>query len=271
MSSTAIGDGPPVEASARDGAVDGAVEGVSVQRVVVWRHGQTTWNAIGRFQGQADPPLDRVGQEQSRVAAGYLAVDPPDLILTSDLQRAASTAQALTRLIERPVRIEPRLREIELGAWQGLTRDEVAATYPEQYADWLDGRPPVDRGGESRAQLDARVMAALADIEVDHVLLVTHGGTARSIIETLLGLSHAGRWLAVLGNCQWSELQRYPGGWQLRAHNLAAPSETMLRPAGLRPDQVGDADVVADGLLPDGSTDDTALDDTALDDAGVGR
>lgn len=249
----------------------GSVDDVRVARVVVWRHGRSTWNATGRFQGQADPPLDPVGIEQSRRSASILAVDPPQLILTSDLVRASSTADALAQLVDSPVRLEPRLREIDLGSWQGLTRDEVAATYPEQYSQWLAGSPEHDRGGETRSQLDARVRAMLCDIEVDHALLVTHGGTARSIIETLLGLSHAGRWLAVLGNCQWSELQRYPGGWQLRAHNLAAPSETMPRPAGLRPDQVGDADVVADGALPDGSTDDTALDDTALDDAGVGR
>jgi len=191
----------------------GGPEGLKLQRVVVWRHGRTTWNAAGRFQGQADPPLDLVGQEQGRQAARYLAVDPPDLILTSDLVRAASTAMALTRLIDAPLKVEPRLREIDLGSWQGLTRDEVAAYYPEQYADWLDGRPPLERGGETRVQLDERVLAALRDIEVDHALLVTHGGTSRAIIEVLLDLPlHAGRWLAVLGNCHWSQLQHQPRG-----------------------------------------------------------
>jgi len=222
-----------------------------VERVVIWRHGQTTWNAAGRFQGQADPVLNPVGEEQSRLSASYLAVDPPDLVLTSDLVRAVSTAQALTRLIETPLQIEPRLREIDLGSWQGLTRVEVAATYPEQYAQWLDGHPPVDRGGESRAQLDERVQAALRDVEVDHVLLVTHGGTARSIIETLLDLPHAGRWLAVLGNCHWSELRRHPGGWQLRAHNLAPASPMMSGDTGTGLDERGDADAVDDGADDD--------------------
>jgi len=216
--------------------------------VVLWRHGRTTWNAASRFQGQADPPLDRIGQEQSRQAASYLAVDPPDLILSSDLARATSTAQALTQLIDTPVKVEPRLREIDLGNWQGLTRDEVAARYPEQFAEWHAGHPVRDRGGESRAQLDTRVLAALRDIEVDHVLLVTHGGTSRSIIEVLLGLpSHAGRWLAVLGNCHWSHLGRYPGGWQLRTHNLAPASETLRHEAGVPDDEHEDADAVDDG------------------------
>jgi len=195
-----------------------------------------------------------VGQEQSRQAASYLAVDPPDLILTSDLARATSTAVALTQLIDTPVKTEPRLREIDLGNWQGLTRDEVAARYPEQFARWLDGHPVLDRGGETRAELDTRVLAALRDIEVDHVLLVTHGGTSRSIIEVLLDLpAHAGRWLAVLGNCHWSHLERYPGGWQLRTHNLAAASETMRHDAGVSDDDRGDADAVDDGARAPGA------------------
>ena len=219
-----------------------------VRRVVLWRHGRTTWNAEGRFQGQADPALDLVGQEQSREAAQYLALDPPDLILTSDLVRARSTARALTQLIDTPVTVEPRLREIDLGSWQGLTRDEVAASYPEQFAKWLAGNAVLDRGGETRAQLDARVLDALRDIEVEHVLLVTHGGTSRSIIEVLLDLTpQTGRWLAVLGNCHWSHLERLPAGWQLRAHNLAPPMKAMRRDAGVGDAETGDADAVDDG------------------------
>ncbi|MGI8625743.1 MAG: histidine phosphatase family protein [Geodermatophilaceae bacterium] len=234
--------------------LNGGPEGLGVRRVVLWRHGRTTWNAAGRFQGQSDPPLDQVGQEQSRQAARYLAVDPPDLILTSDLVRATSTAAALTELIDTPIKIEPRLREIDLGSWQGLTRDEVAASYPEQFAQWLDGQPVLDRGGETRAQLDTRVLAALRDIVVDHVLFVTHGGAARSIIEVLLDLPpHAGRWLTVLGNCHWSHLERYPGGWQLRTHNLAPASETLRRDAGVAEDDRGDADAVDAGAQGPGA------------------
>ncbi len=234
-----------------------------VERVVIWRHGQTTWNAAGRFQGQADPPLNLVGEGQSRLSAGYLAVDPPDLVLTSDLIRAVSTAQALSQLIETPVKVEPRLREIDLGSWQGLTRTEVAAAHPEQYAQWLDGHQPVDRGGETRAQLDERVLAALRDIRVDHVLLVTHGGTARSIIETLLDLPHAGRWLGVLGNCHWSELQRRTGGWQLRTHNLAPASPMLLGDNQTGLDELGDADAVDDDAQNDSAQNDSAQNGSA--------
>lgn len=241
--------------------MSGGPEGLTVERVVIWRHGRTTWNAAGRFQGQADPPLDPVGEEQSRLAARHLAAQPPDLILTSDLTRATATAQALTDLIDAPIKVEPRLREIDVGSWQGLTRDDVAARHPEQYAAWLDGHPPLDRGGETRADLDRRVLDALGDIDVEHVLLVTHGGTSRSIFEILLDLPvHKRRWLGVLGNCHWSQLQRYPGGWQLMAHNLAPLAEGPLGDAGVREEASSDADAV----------DDAPMGDATIVDAGAG-
>lgn len=219
--------------------------GLGVERVVVWRHGRTSWNATGRFQGQADPPLDEVGQAQARQAAPYLAAAAPELILTSDLDRAASTARAFTDLMPVPLVVDRRLREVDLGSWQGLTRDEVQRTYPEQFEQWLQGNPPAGRGGETRQELDVRVLAALSDIKVRHVLLVTHGGTSRSIIETLLGVpAHAGRWLAVLGNCHWSQLQRSPSGWQLRSHNVWPVSEAILGTFQAGPNEGGDADAV---------------------------
>lgn len=223
------------------------LEGLTVTRLTVWRHGRTTWNAAGRFQGQADPPLDLVGQEQARLAAAYLAIDPPELILTSDLVRAASTAAVLSNVTEVPLRVDRRLREVDLGSWQGLTRSEVAQIHPEQYAQWLAGRPPTGRGGESRADLDRRVLSALREIDVEHALIVTHGGTSRSIIETVLDLPRqTGRWLAVLGNCHWSQLRHLRGGWQLSAHNLAPASEAMQPAVDSAAGEVGDADAVDD-------------------------
>jgi len=228
--------------------VTGGLEQPNAKRIVVWRHGRTTWNADGRYQGQADPPLDALGQVQSRQAARELAADPPDLILTSDLLRARSTADALAELTGTPMNVEPRLREIDMGSWQGLTRAEVAASYPDQYAAWLAGRPLLDRGGETKAQLDARVLAALCEIDVAHVLLVTHGGTSRSIIDILLGLpTPSRRWLAPLGNCHWSRLRRDPNGWRLLAHNLAAAAEIVVPGRTDRIEDAGDADAVDDG------------------------
>ncbi len=235
--------------------MSGGPDELRVKRIVVWRHGRTTWNAAGRYQGQADPPLDPVGQEQSSQAAAQLATVPPELILTSDLLRATRTAEALSRIIGTPVKVEPGLREIDVGSWQGLTRAEVAASYPEQFAAWLAGRPLLDRGGETKAQLDARVLAALRRIDVEHVLLVTHGGTSRSIFDMLLELPAAsGRWLAPLGNAHWSELRRDPVGWRLQAHNLGPP-DSRLRDLRTGGDDGGDADAIEDVAPRGGGTD----------------
>lgn len=211
-----------------------------VERVVIWRHGRTMWNATGRFQGQSDPPLDEVGRRQARHAAAYLAADPAELILSSDLSRALGTAAAITDLVDAPLRVEPRLREIHLGTWEGMTRDELIAKHPEQFEDWISGRPVSGRGGESRTQVRTRVLAALREVAVSSVLLVTHGGASRVLLNTLLGLgpSHT-RMLDGLGNCHWSELVRRPSGWVLRGHNLRAASDA-LSPGSDRPESRSD-------------------------------
>ena len=121
-----------------------------VTRLLIWRHGRTEWNAAGRFQGQLDPPLDDEGRRQAALVAPLLAAalsgDEP-VVVSSDLRRAVETAGALTGLLGVDLRIDARLREHGLGCWEGLTRDEVAERYPEQFADWRAGRPVRDRGG----------------------------------------------------------------------------------------------------------------------------
>ncbi len=198
-----------------------------VQRLVVWRHGRTEWNLAGRFQGQLDPPLDAVGREQAARAAAILAAglpNPGTVVVTSDLVRAVDTATALTDLLGVPLRRDPRLREHSMGLWEGLTREEVAARYPEQYAAWTAGRPVVDRGGEDPDAVSVRAHAALHDLPAaEAAVVVTHGGTAGRLIEGLLGLEpHHRRVLGPLGNCAWSELVAQGSRWRLVRHNLSA-------------------------------------------------
>jgi glucosyl-3-phosphoglycerate phosphatase len=196
-----------------------------VPRLLIWRHGRTEWNATGRFQGQLDPPLDAEGRAQAArvapqlIAAGLSADDT--VVVSSDLSRAADTAAALTERLGVPLRLDPRLREHALGAWEGLTRDEVAERFPEQYAEWVAGRPVRGRGGEEPAEVMRRALAALADLpEAAVAVVVTHGGTAGRLIEALLGLGAGHRRLfAPLANCAWSELRRQSGGWRLVRHN----------------------------------------------------
>lgn len=196
-----------------------------VSRLLIWRHGRTEWNAAGRFQGQLDAPLDAEGRAQAaRVApqlvdAGLSADDT--VVVSSDLSRAVDTATALTELLGVPLLRDPRLREHGLGEWEGLTRDEVADRYPDQYADWLAGHPVRGRGGEQPVEVMRRALDALADLPPAAVaVVVTHGGTAGRLLEGLLGLGADHRRLfAPLANCAWSELTRAGGRWRLVRHN----------------------------------------------------
>jgi probable phosphoglycerate mutase len=201
-----------------------AAPAVAVPRVLVWRHGRTSWNAEGRFQGQLDPPLDEVGRTQAaRAAAQLAALVPPGAteVVSSDLVRAADTAAALTGLLGVPPRLDPRLRELFLGSWQGLTRAEIAERHPAQYADWLAGRPVRGRGSEEPEQITSRALSALGDLPAaEAAVVVTHGGTGLRLIEALLGLEPAAhRLLGSLGNCSWSELVQQGGRWWLVRHN----------------------------------------------------
>ncbi len=109
-------------------------------RLILLRHGRTEWNAQRRFQGQADPPLDDVGRMQAYEVAALIASVHPDLLVSSDAARAMQTAELVSAAIGLQVRAERRLRERSLGHWEGLTRDEVAAKYPDEFADWIAGR-----------------------------------------------------------------------------------------------------------------------------------
>jgi broad specificity phosphatase PhoE len=201
---------------------------LAVPRLVLWRHGRTEWNAAGRFQGQLDPPLDSTGHRDAAASAARLVaagLRPDDaLVVSSDLDRTVQTATALTDLLGVPLRLDARLREHGMGCWEGLTRDEVAERYPEQYADWTAGRPVRGRGGEETAAVAERALAALADLPKAAVaVVVTHGGTAGRLLERLLGLGpEHRRAFGPLDNCAWSELAEQRGRWRLLRHNISA-------------------------------------------------
>lgn len=200
---------------------------LAVPRLVLWRHGRTTWNVDGRFQGQADPPLDAAGRREAAEAAAQLVaaglLPENSLVVSSDLDRAAATARVLTDLLGVPLLLDARLREHGMGSWEGLTRDEVQAKYPEQYADWIAGRPVQSRGGEEAAAVADRAVAALADLPAAPVaVVVTHGGTAGRLLERLLGLGPEHRRVfGPLANCAWSELVAQRGRWRLLRHNVS--------------------------------------------------
>jgi broad specificity phosphatase PhoE len=202
----------------------GALPALPVARLLLWRHGRTEWNAEGRFQGQLDPPLDERGRRQAAQAAPYVAagLKPDDtVVVSSDLVRATETARALGGPLGVEVRLDGRLREHGMGSWEGLTRAEVADRFPEQYADWMAGRPVRGRGGEDPAAVADRALEALADLPpAGTAVVVTHGGTAGRLMERLLelGAEHR-RVFGPLGNCAWSELTVQGSRWRLLRHN----------------------------------------------------
>jgi broad specificity phosphatase PhoE len=151
--------------------------------VVLVRHGQSEWNAAGRWQGQADPPLTARGAAQARHAVGALrALGPFAAVVASDLQRARRTAEVVADgLGLAPVTIEPAWRERHVGAWTGMTRAEIDVAFPGW---WPDGPRP--DGFESDEAVADRVLPALAALgdrfAGRRVVVVTHGGVIRTIV-----------------------------------------------------------------------------------------
>ncbi len=222
---------------------------MTTSRLLLLRHGRTAWNAQRRFQGQADPPLDEVGRGQAYEVAAIIAAVRPHVLVSSDLVRTMQTAQIVAEAVGLPVVADLRLRERGLGHWEGLDRDEVAATYPDEYADWVAGRDVSRRGGETREQVAERALAAFADLPDDvTTVLVTHSATAMALTNALLGIEQRVHPLGPLANCHWSELyaETHEGSapqWRLRGHNLGSPGTVVPLPArSAEPDDAADAD-----------------------------
>jgi probable phosphoglycerate mutase len=196
-----------------------------VTRLLLWRHGQTAWNAASRVQGQIDAELDEVGRDQAQAAAVRLAELHPDVIISSDLRRAADTAGALAAITGLDVAYDPRLRERHYGSWQGLTTTEIAERWPEEYARWRAGGPIRGLGIEDLDELGKRVAGALTDAAVraagGTIVVASHGGAIRRGVIAMLGWPESVvPTLSVLSNCHWVELRLdQRRGWQLQAYN----------------------------------------------------
>jgi broad specificity phosphatase PhoE len=208
-----------------------------VTRLIVWRHGNTDWNAGNRVQGQTDVPLNDLGRQQAVDAAELLVRLRPAVIVASDLQRASDTAAALAALTGLPVSYDKRLRERYFGEWQGLTMPEVKASRPEEHARWQAGDDAVGGGVETLSDLGARVAEALeAAAELippgGTGVVATHGAAARQGVGHLLGWPSAQlRTLRALQNCHWIELTGDDvRGWQLGAYNVGPITDRPVPP-----------------------------------------
>jgi probable phosphoglycerate mutase len=206
-------------------------------RVVLWRHGQTDWNVENRFQGHSDIPLNKVGHYQASEAAQVLAALRPDRIIASDLIRAQETAAALAALTDITVEINPNLRETDGGLWEGKLASENRATHGELFANWYEGGDePAGVTGERRSDVAKRAVAVIEKETTNFsgtIVFVTHGGTVRSVLGSILKLPIA-QWGVIggLSNACWSilELTKHHTGsrWYLAEHNAGSLPEPVF-------------------------------------------
>jgi glucosyl-3-phosphoglycerate phosphatase len=207
-----------------------------VVRLVLWRHGQTAFNAERRFQGQTDIPLNAVGRQQAERAARYLAALAPDALFSSDLVRATATAETLARLTGLTVQLDKDLRERNGGLWEGKTNAEMRAEYPDAFARW---EPPEGESATAVADRGSGALERIADSVPGGSLAVVvgHGANLGLGMARLLGIPDDMRVLGPFDNGNWSVIGRRLRKWRLLEHNVG----TLPEPVPL-PDQPGDGD-----------------------------
>lgn len=165
-----------------------------MRKILLARHGETSWNALARLQGDTDIPLNDVGRDQARALADRIASTGAGVteVWTSLLARSRETGGIIAAALGLAApSVEPELRERSYGAFEGLTREECATRYPDAWRDWVAqiGAPP---GAEGRDDAAARLRDALGRIAAGDggpVLVISHGGVMRLWLMTLLGPS----------------------------------------------------------------------------------
>lgn len=179
------------------------------------RHGETDWNVQGRWQGQVDVALNERGRQQAQHSAEMLRSVPLVAIYSSDLMRAAETARAIARVNPAPLVLEPRLREIHQGEWQGLLVGEIEARYAEAYYQRRQNPLIVAApGGETTQQVRERALAAVGDLLARHpqgnVAVVSHGFTLAVLITHFRQIPYERVWEQVPHNAEIIVLEVEP-------------------------------------------------------------
>ena len=188
------------------------------------RHGAIAQHAPRRFVGQTDHPLTDEGRAQAALWREALADVPFAAAVSSDLSRCRETAAIVLGGRDITVRPEPRLREIALGAWEGLTVEEVKARFPGAYERrGCDIAGFCPQGGESFAEVQDRAVAAVAELVAlpGNVLAVAHGGVNRTILCHALGIDLARLFRLGQDYCRLNILDLGPDCWRVDAVNLA--------------------------------------------------
>jgi broad specificity phosphatase PhoE len=162
--------------------------------LVLVRHGETEWNRIDRWQGFTGPPLNELGRRQAERLA--LSLHAVDAIYSSDTTRVRETASIIASHLRLPVIEDARLREVNFGEWEGLTREEINERYPDAFDRWeTREHPEPPPGGEADTAMATRVLEVVREIAAKHagqrVLVVTSGGPIRSVQAHVDGVEQA--------------------------------------------------------------------------------
>lgn len=188
-----------------------------MKRFCLVRHGQTDWNLGGRFQGQSDTPLNQTGRTEAHSLAGQLKGQSFAAIFTSDLIRAKETAEIIAEVLGLPVTLEPRLREINQGEWEGQFVEDIKARNAEHWdqrtIDPANFHPP---GGESVAEIAERILDAMRNIvrlySSGSIIIVSHGLALATLIcrEGGFPLGEAFRHIPENAIPTWVEWKEFP-------------------------------------------------------------
>jgi probable phosphoglycerate mutase len=171
------------------------------RRLVLVRHAQSEWNAVGRWQGQADPPLSSEGRRQAQALADALKGEAIDLVVSSDLRRALETARIVGASLGLSPVPDARFRELDVGDWTGLVREQIERRAADALARFDAGDPDLHAGGaESRREIRRRVRRAAEALVREHsghrIALVTHLGVIRALLPG-----------TELGNAEWCRVR----------------------------------------------------------------
>lgn len=166
-------------------------------RILLVRHGATVLSAEDRFAGSTDVDISDEGRRQAVGLAARLASLPLTAVYASPMKRTVETASIVTTPHALTLRLDPGLREIDHGHWEGKRRAEVEAAFPEEYGAWEeDPFTFAPQGGEAGIDVLARALPVIRGIVVTHpgqtVLVVSHKATIRLVISSLLGFDARG-------------------------------------------------------------------------------
>ncbi len=183
-------------------------------KLFLTRHGQTDWNIAGRYQGQSDTPLNETGLRQAEQIAKRLSSETIHAIYSSDLSRAANTAQSIADFHSLEIKKDSRWRELSFGDWEGLTYQEMSAHSPELFEAWMKDPLMISTpNGETLARLAERVKAAFDEIKEEHadqtVLVVAHSGSLQSLLAVTLGVDLNRYWQFRISQASLSEMNVY--------------------------------------------------------------